>query len=203
MSENNIIKKAADKAESILKQDRFKKLDFHNYYHTLEVVFAVIEIGANSELNTEEIEQVVISAWFHDTGYGNKYMGHEKESIKIAREFLISVRYEPSKVEKIIKCIEATHMPQNPKSTLEMIVCDADLYHLSSNDYMFRNNSLRSEWKKVLNREYSDEEWYKENLLFFKRHHYFTLYGQQVLEKRKHANLESIERKLAKSLSNL
>lgn len=177
-------------------------LFFHTFNHTLEVLEACKEIGLHANLSPVEQEIVWIAACFHDTGYRHIYMGHEEESKRIAYQFLTSLRYGTEKTERVLGCIEATKIPQNPQTLIEQVLCDADLYHLSSRDYKQKEGQLRKEWECVFNKIYTDQEWDRGNLKFLAEHHYFTLYGKNVLEPRKQIYVEEIKSRL-EALYNL
>ena len=165
-----------------------ESLKFHNCTHTKDVVNAVLKIGQNSGLSLEELEIATFAGWFHDSGHTVKYDGHEEESKKIAQKYLSILKYEERKIQKVNECIQATKLPQNPKDKLEEVLCDADLYHLSQQNYFIRNEMLRKEWELILHKFYSDMEWYKLNITFFKKHCYFSSYVKNALENQKKAN---------------
>ncbi|HEY0749504.1 MAG TPA: HD domain-containing protein, partial [Chitinophagaceae bacterium] len=117
-----------------------KKVDghfvFHNLDHTQRVVAAAEEMAAHYELNDEDRLVLLISAWFHDTGFTlGKAEEHEKESIRLATEYLQQRNIDQEIIQKVSSCIQATRMPQSPLSQVEKIMCDADLFHLGSDDF--------------------------------------------------------------------
>ncbi len=160
-------------------------LMFHNLKHTLNVVRGVEEISNHLGLSEKLREILFLAAWFHDAGHVTTYERHEVESQRLATAFLESHHYPAQKIAQVLSCIGATRMPQRPIGLMEEIICDADLYHLSLQEYLHLQNLLRTEWNLVLNKKYSDKDWEKENLFFLKNHSYFTSYGQKVLQKRK------------------
>ena len=168
-------------------------LYFHCFSHTLEVVEAALEIGTQSGLTPEEIDTVCIAAWFHDVGYCHTYRNHEAESAVIARYFLHKTGLAADKINCIISCITATTYPQQPVSLLEQVICDADFYHFSRNDYRAHEQALRKEWELHLNLFYTDREWNTINLKMLSCHHYFTDYGQKVLQLRKEENIKKLQ----------
>jgi len=172
----------------LLKHNLPETLKFHNFTHTKDVVNAVLKIGQNSGLSHEELEIITIAAWFHDTGHTVIYDGHEEESKKIAQKHLSILKYEERKIQKVNDCIQATKLPQNPKDKLEEVICDADLYHLSQQNYFIKSELLRKEWELILHKFYSDMEWYELNITFFKKHCYLSSYGKKTLENQKKAN---------------
>lgn len=191
--EKNIISEAAIYAGKILKSKYFQKFDFHNYQHTYNVISYSIEIGSHCGLNFRELEPVIIAPWFHDLGYSKIYKGHENQSIKMALEFLSKHKYDPAKSRKVINCIKVTQMPQSPKDLLGMIICDADMYHLSTLHFFEMSTLLRKEWQKLLGKEYLDNEWKEFNLKFLQGHQYFTTYGLSVLNEGKIKNIKILE----------
>ncbi|MCP9236334.1 HD domain-containing protein [Lewinella sp. JB7] len=158
---------------------------FHNLHHTINVMQGALKIGRAEGLSEEELEIVMLAAWFHDTGHVKTYTGHERVSMDIAREWLSAEHYPEERIDAVLRCIEVTTMPQRPTNTIEAVMCDADLYHLSFNTYDHYQEMLREEWRLELGIEVSDEDWNRQNDAFLKSHSYFTKYGQDVLECRK------------------
>ena len=113
-----------------------EKICYHNIDHTLEVVEASEFIGNHCGISDKDMEIVIIASWFHDTGYYLGCENHEAESAKIARTFLSEENVSQDVINQIIKCILSTKIPQLPKTLLEKIICDADLYHLSSENFL-------------------------------------------------------------------
>ena len=134
----------------LLKQSRCKILPFHCVEHTLEVYKNVQTIGEYQKCNIEELEVLKIAALFHDTGVSETYKGHEDISANNAQKFLIDFNYSKTKIERVMDIIRATKMPQSPKTKLERIICDADLFHLSSNNYLVKSELVRKEWKEYI-----------------------------------------------------
>lgn len=169
------------------------EMTFHNIDHTRQVVEATYKISKHVGINKYDEEIVVMAAWFHDVGHIASYDEHEAVSQEIAESFLKSHQWTKKRILKVIHCIEATKIPQDPQNILEAIICDADLYHLSSPDYFKIQKHLRREWALVLDQKYTDEEWEEKNLAFLKEHQYWTPFGRSVLEKRKQANIEQYQ----------
>ena len=182
--------KAADYyVDMILQRGLSKDLTFHNIVHTRNVVAAVNELCDYENINETDRELVLLAAAFHDTGYIKKYKGHEAESCKIAEVYLREMRRSTIEIQRILNCIEATKMPQNPTDMLSKIICDADMSHLAAQDYFVQIERLRKEWKAVKNQDLTDSEWYKDNIEFLDSHRYFTSYGQHIWEANKEANI--------------
>ncbi|UZR97185.1 HD domain-containing protein [Chondrinema litorale] len=77
-------------------------------------------------------ESVLIAAWFHDVGYITSHKNNEEISSKIAKKFLVKEGLANEQIAVIKNYIISTILTKTPKSLPEKILCDADLYHLSS-----------------------------------------------------------------------
>lgn len=168
-------------------------LYFHNIGHTYDVVDAVCEIGLQAGLSEEEMHIVQVSAWFHDCGYANTYIGHEDESKKLAKLFLDNFGCEKDFTEAVLKCIESTKYPPKPNSLLEKVMCDADMYHLARANYSKYDKAIRREFEIYLGLVYTDEEWQAKNCNFLIHHQYYTDYGQKILSKFKDVNIQLLQ----------
>jgi len=169
---------------------------FHNLDHTQQVVTAAEEIKGYYQLDDNDQFVLLVSAWFHDTGFTvGQAEEHEKESIKLAVKFLHH-RYADQKIIlRVSSCIQATHMPHAPLSLIEKIICDADLYHLGTDCFSKMNDRLRREFRNYFKKEFSIEEWRLVSIEFLKSHKYFTGYCQQKLEPVKQRWIEQMENK--------
>lgn len=167
---------------------------FHNLQHTREVAAAAEEIGRATELDSDQMETVVVSAWLHDVGYAQGFDNHENASADTAANLLSEWKASDKKIQDVKRTIMATKMPQNPQDLLGEVLCDADLHHLANHDISEKGQCLRSEFAALKGLHFdSDEEWLKYNLKFFKQHTYFTDYGKNVLQPRKKANAKKLK----------
>jgi HD superfamily phosphodiesterase len=155
---------------------------FHNLDHTEDVAEACSRMADHYQIKEDDRFILMLAAWFHDTGYslGNA-AGHEDESVRIATEFLSAHNVDETTIQKVSSCIRATKMPQSPVSQIEKILCDADLFHLATEDFKARNQLLKQEQESVLGHKIDKKDWKKNNIQFLRNHKYFTYYGKQVL----------------------
>jgi predicted metal-dependent HD superfamily phosphohydrolase len=169
---------------------------FHNLTHTQQVVRAAEELAANYALNDQDHFVLLMSAWFHDTGFSSgQAEEHEKESIQIATVFLQNHNVDAETIQRISSCIQATRMPQSPLSQVEKIMCDSDLYHLGSTDFKKMNDSLRQEQEAYFKKEFGKKEWRQRNIEFLESHQYFTDYCQQRLEPKKQQVIKDLQKR--------
>ena len=172
-----------------------EKICYHNIDHTLDVVEAAEKIGKYCKISNEDLEIVIIAAWFHDTGYYLGCKNHEKSSASIAKDYLMSEHFDSLKIEKVINCILSTKMPQKPSNSLEEIICDADLFHLATEGFFDKSELLLHEIT-LLNKDMIIENWLVENKEFVESHDYHTPYGKNILLPGKAKNLEIIKTKI-------
>lgn len=169
---------------------------FHNLEHTAGVVAAAEEIEGYYQLNNEDRFVLFLSAWFHDTGFSTGVAEwHEKESIRLASDFLSQHHITPDIIGQVSACIMATHMPQTPQNLVAKILCDADLFHLGENIFHKRSGYLRQELQAYFKKEIPEEEWRQLNIDFLLSHKYFTGYCQQKLEPVKQIWIQKLQNK--------
>ena len=192
----DIVGQAKDFCADILKESKCKNFPFHNFLHTAEVYENVLKIGLYQGLEFENLEPILLAALFHDTGHAITYKNHEEQSALFAQNFLKNRKYSSDKISVVLNCINATRMPQQPNSTEEKILCDADLYHLGTDKFMSKNKALRKEWSEYLGIDNSDYDWNKSNMVFLKEHKYFTDYGNRILEYGKEKNILILQNRL-------
>ncbi|HEX8315862.1 MAG TPA: Pycsar system effector family protein [Flavisolibacter sp.] len=169
---------------------------FHNLEHTEDVVEACSHMADFYQLNEEDRLVLMLAAWFHDVGYSNGHAeGHEEASVQMATQFLHNRQVDDNIIHRVTSCIQATRMPQSPVSLTEKILCDADLFHLSTEDFKARNQLLKQERENLLGHKIDKKEWRKNNIQFLDQHKYFTDYGQDILEQKKHGNVALFQKK--------
>ena len=174
-------------------------LVYHNLEHTKLVVAAAQQIAAHYRLADNDLLIVCVACWFHDLGYlmGETKM-HEEKGAEMASAFL-NVQQIPEDVQqRVTGCIMATKMPQNPKTLLEEIVCDADLFHLGTKEFRDRSRLLRQEMELSSGTEIAGAVWNAGSLRLQESHHYFTAYCKALLQQQKDENIAKLKSKLEK-----
>jgi predicted metal-dependent HD superfamily phosphohydrolase len=197
MAESELLKKTRAYAAERLGNGLSEKFVFHNLEHTENVAKSAETIGRASGLSDEELDSVMIAAWLHDIGYSQGCEGHEQTSSDIALHLLKEWGASERKIADVQRTILATKMPQSPKDMMGMVLCDADLSHLSDVDLDHCSRNLRQEFESVQDKKFnSDKEWYQFNLDFLKNHDFFTDYGKQVLKEGKKKNIKMLKKRL-------
>ena len=191
-----LIKLAEEYATNLILERSPKHNLYHSLDHTKDVVASAVEISKGETIPDSEIEIVTIAAWFHDLGYVEKTAGHEEISAMFASNFLMNLNYDENKIEKIIGCILATKVPQQPHNHLEKIMCDADLNHLGRKSFLDRNNLFRLEYEHYFKRKLTETEWLIKSIEFVSQHNFFTDYAQKTFSTTQKDNLELLQQQL-------
>lgn len=194
----SMVQNAQAVVTDLLQNKLSENIRFHTLEHTQEVVAACERMADFYHLPDDEKQALLIAAWFHDTGYtGGQAKDHETLSAQLATDFLAANNASPELTGKVISCINATRMPQNPANSLEKIICDADLFHLGTDSFREKTNLLRKELKAFGNNQISKNDWWKTNIEFLEAHKYFTSYGQETLQPLKEMHIKALKEELS------
>ncbi|MBN8822613.1 MULTISPECIES: Pycsar system effector family protein [unclassified Spirosoma] len=171
---------------------------YHNREHTQEVVQAVDQMARFYKLSESDYTTVMVAAWLHDLGnLTGPSGGHEERSVGLAADFLTKLGVSTEIIRNVQACIRATKMPQSPTNRLEEILCDADLFHLGSEDYPDYQKRLRKEQENRTGLEISGKVWRQQNISLLESHRYFTDYAQEKLAAGQAENLRQLLEKQA------
>lgn len=180
-------------AQSLLKKGLSPYLFYHDYEHTREVVKNALYLAETEKISDHEMNILEMAAWFHDTGFINTYQHHEEESCSIATAYLTEKGASAEEINDVCRLIHATKVPQNPKTLLEKIICDADLCYLGSDAFTEISGNLKKEWLHygILKNEY---EFIEKQLKFLSHHQYFTETARREIEPKKRLILQELLR---------
>ncbi|MEO6187640.1 MAG: HD domain-containing protein [Ginsengibacter sp.] len=178
-----------------LKTELPENLCYHGFHHTLDVLEAAMKIAESENLDAEEIKLLRIAVLYHDAGFITVYKDHEERGCEMARENLKSFDFTYDEIEIICGMIMATKIPQNPKTKLEKIICDADLDYLGRNDFY---NIAKKLFEELFSLEMvkNEQEWNTVQRTFLEKHRYYTRYSQDEREPQKHKYLSEIVKKV-------
>jgi len=193
-----IVNKAHQYVQKIFNEHAPPENVYHNLSHTTEVVSAVKEIAVAEGVSDDDLELLIIAAWFHDSGYVKTCKGHEEVSVGYVKEFLQSINYPEDKIKKIASLITITKVPQSPKNILEEILCDADLSHIGMKGFEEKGDLLRLEYEKRGGKVFADQEWLEISLEFLNQHNFFTSYAKEKFGIQKNIHFIKIEKQLKK-----
>lgn len=175
------------------------RLTYHTLAHTAYVVKQAHALADAARLPAPEAEQLLVAAWFHDTGYLDTYEGHEYQSMARAADWLRAQAYPPAGIEVVKNLIRATHRSEPANTEPEKMLSDADMSNLAADDYRARAELIRTEWELALNKSYANPEWAELQLDFMLAHKYQSEVGKERYKKALKANLEDQRAHLKKA----
>jgi predicted metal-dependent HD superfamily phosphohydrolase len=166
---------------------------YHNLSHTQRVVNAIKELIVGENISEVDANVLLLSAWFHDTGYIKGAENHEEASVRIATNFLEEYNIDDSIINNVSRIIRATKMGAEADDILEKVMRDADCAHLGNKGFPDVSDLLKEEVNLVDDKNYSDSEWIQENIQFLaNKHNYHTCYAQENWQQGKDKNLAQL-----------
>jgi len=168
------------------------RLYYHGIHHTRDYVLPAAEHLAYLEnIKGEQLILLLTAAVLHDIGYIKQYANNEFIGASIATDLLPRFSYTPQQIEIIQSIIMATALPQSANTILEKIMCDADLCHFGSSNFISLSNSL---WRELIEFGYtiSKDQWNKNTLDFLNSHLYWTKTASTEWNKVKKDNIKKL-----------
>jgi uncharacterized protein len=173
-----------------LKENLAPFLTYHDWKHTEHVIRMSEYIAHKENMSKEDVVLIKTAALFHDAGFINSVAdGHEDASILLAQDKLPQFGYTKTEIEIIARMIQATTIPQEPKTKLESILADADLEYLGTDSFERIGTNLYYEIKHT-NPNLDITEWNEIQINFLQSHQYHTPYCIQYRNPIKQRNLE-------------
>ena len=171
---------------------------YHNFYHTLGVVSGCQILLKHHVLDDQAKQNLLLAAWFHDTGYVENSHDHEEKSVEIAHSFLKN-HVSENDFHQIKRLILSTQFNHVPTQLDEMILKDADFCHFAEDLFFEKSEWLRKEWKFTLDKNYSDLEWLQETeKIMTQCHRFYTDFAKLQWQPEKVKNLVKIQNQLQK-----
>lgn len=170
---------------------------FHDLEHTLGVARAAVAIARAIKLPAKDIALVEVAALFHDAGYALAYAGHEEHSARLAEAFLTKNKVSVRDIGRVRSLIMATRFDAKPRSTLQMVLRDADSNKAGQADFHARSELLRRELEVVRGAPIDPRAWNTENLAYLTGHRFHTAYAQRRYGVQKRINLQDLRKRAA------
>lgn len=162
---SSLVEKACAWVEELFEKKLSQKLVFHNLEHTRQVVKAARRLASDQHLSATDTETLLLAAYFHDTGYTQRYVGHEAVSADLAAEFLKAHSYPSAGIEQIRNLILATEMGSEIRNPLADTLVDADRSGMGHEEFGSAGERLRLEWEMYLpDRSFSTPDWHQYQL---------------------------------------
>ena len=191
-----IFEKAKQYALQRLKTELLPGLYYHSLKHTTnDVVPATEKLAEDEGINGESLDLLLTAAWFHDLGFIEARDGHEAIGARIASEVLPGLGFRNEQIQTVRNIIMATVLPQSPQTILDRIMADADLDVLGRDDFMLHNGNLRRELA-AFGQEFSDLQWFSDQLRFLETHAYFTVSARALRDAGQARNVTELKKTL-------
>lgn len=192
---DTLVKQVAQYVEKMFHEYFHPNFFYHNIEHTRNVVSRVNEISQYYQLSDKDHQLVTIAAWFHDVAYLiSEPYEHERKSVSAMKFFLLCSSIGETAINIIAGCIMSTKLPSNPDSFLQKILCDADTYHLGTEDFWQSDIEVKRETEAIT--QSSIHDWDRKTLLFLQDHQYFTGYCKDLLTQGKLDNIMRLSKKV-------
>jgi len=176
-----------------LQKELSPNLFFHSLEHSLDVLNSACRLNYMEELNETDSVLIETAAIYHDAGMIVTYLDHEAASAQLAREVLPQFDYSPQEIEIIESLIMVTTMPQCANTSLEKVICDADLDALGREDFFITSFQLQLEWKLYGVMNSTLAEWIRYEIDFMKKHNYFTSSAIKLRDVQKQKNIKAFQ----------
>ena len=194
--EKKVIEKADIKA---IEDFIFKKLEkelpdglfYHGLHHTRDMYQSAVEIAEQENIEGNDLNLVRVAALFHDSGFTTTYEDHEEAGCAILKKELPRFGYSPEEVETICGMIMSTKVPQTATTSLERIICDADLDYLGTDKFERIGNTLLEELNSR-GAGLDEMKWNELQINFLKNHEFYTETCIKLREPVKQQHLEML-----------
>src|SRR3954470_4975758 len=100
-----LLSKIKEYVSELLGGDHVKQWPFHNIDHVKLVVEKCGELCAAAALDPVMTDELMLAAWFHDTGYIHGGVGHELQSCRICVSFLVMEDVDPKTISGVVNLI--------------------------------------------------------------------------------------------------
>ncbi len=178
-------------------QNNDQKFTFHTLEHTLRVVAQAELIGKQEGLGESELAAVIVAAWFHDSGYLVQLENHEEASIDLVRSFF-SETPQGTDFESLVEtCIRITKRDREPQILAEKVILDADISHITDENFIVISKKLRKERSNCELRAISPLDYWQETLAFLEKQQFYTAFAQVEFQPAKEQNTKRVRTLIA------
>ncbi len=169
------------------------RLSYHGKSHTLNDVLPAATL-MSGQFGLKENDEILLKTamLFHDVGYLIQSENNEAIGADMAQMGLPEYGYDEAQITVITELIMVTAMPQQPKTLMKKIICDADLDSLWRPDYLEVSKGLLKELNS-LGGNISDRNWWLRQEEFLQNHDYFCPDKENFKHQGKQRNIEKLK----------
>jgi hypothetical protein len=183
---------------SVMQRLRFDlnvKYLYHDSRHTEDVIRQVQEISYREGVSNEEIALLKLAALYHDLGFLVQRANHEAAGVDLFMQEASNSAISEEDKQHVARLIMVTKIPQQPKTLLESIICDADLDYLGREDFPAIAEFLYLELKAC--GELNDRHrWNELQISFLGAHQYHTDSSRKLRSNGLEKNIQFVRRRL-------
>ena len=165
---------------------------YHAVSHISMVLRDATFLCHKLHVESNDIRLVQTAACLHDFGFVYNHTDHEERSCEESRGLLPNYGYTDEEIERICEMIMATKIPQSPKTLLDKILCDADLFYLGSNYYFEIAHLFKMELQSI-GVLHSEEQWQDIQISFLENHKFHLPITVDLLRAKKLENLSLLK----------
>ena len=174
---------------------------FHNLkftQNTVEKTEELLDSYENDDVNKSEI---LIAAWFMNTGFSESHQDHVPKSCELAKDFLNKNSKDKKLITNVCTLIEAAWSAKEPKNEEERILKDGLTSYYAMEDFEELLGLLRMEQESLNHNPRSIDELRKEYIEILQtNHHYYTDYAKENWQEQKEENVLDLIGSVAKSI---
>ena len=178
----------------MLEEELSLDLVYHGIHHTRDVHDVCKFYIKHYKIKKSDAHLLEIAAVGHDSGFTKAYENHEELSAEITSDIMKEEGFGTKDIKKVKEMILATKIPQNPKTFLSSLLCDADLDYLGRDDFKMIGATLKKEWQNYNIVPNLDENFDNIQIGFLRGHCYHTEYAQERRSPVKIAHIERLEK---------
>ncbi len=174
---STIIAQARQFVLNLHNQKANPKLLYHSYAQTAAIAEQVEALSKTLKASPEAVEIARLAAYFHQTGYLGNYNQAQSVSGNFAKQFLEKINYPKTKMQHVLRTIEATS-ESKANTVPEAMLLDAMQYVRYGEQYNEWSGLLRIERELVLGEEMSKQAWQELELQELLRVQFYTPHGK-------------------------
>ncbi|MGV8168446.1 MAG: HD domain-containing protein [Candidatus Nanoarchaeia archaeon] len=159
-------------------------LPYHNFEHEMRVRSAAATLARYEGVSAKSAYLIDTAAALHDVIMIPGAKDNEERAADYAGALLQGKGYSKKDIANVQRIILATKMPTNPKSIDEMIIADADVENLGTDDFIKYSRFIAEEAGRAY-----DSSWIKGLIGFLDNHRYYTNAAKTLWEAKKQQNL--------------
>lgn len=192
ITETDILEKAPDFVAAQFSRTGTDPSNVYGLAHTQALVARTEEIGKACKLQEEEMRLVLLAAWLHDLSYIPEAAPAGRNPLLPLTDFLQLNGLSEEEVDKVQRCVAASHFPQHPLDAMEEVLCDAVASFMAAPDYVAQ---AEKQANANTGKKSDAYDWIDSQRTLLKKHAFFTKYAKRTFSDGKEANMKLLKKK--------